>query len=406
MDLLTKKIQMLLKNGLKAGVRHMFPGRGPGPVTFHMSPKKSRLKILFLAWYDPQGLGTILENVKEVCRLSRFHFEVLNLYDEAMEIPSGLNYYKYDALMIHCTLSYNIDNLRALDGNHPRKIKDFPGLKVMMKQDEHYRTDGIVQYLQDNAFDLLFTCVPSSEIEKVYPKEKFPRLKFHQMLTGYVTDEMRKFTFSQDEDRPLDIGYRGSLQPWSFGRLSYEKQQIGDVFLKICRERNLTCDISSRWEDRFFGNEWFRFLGGCKATLGVESGASIFDFTGQVERESAEYLKQNPKADFEEVFRKILEPYEGNVYYNQISPRHFEAAACRTVQILYEGQYSDIFQPFRHYLPLKRDLSNLDDILARLQNAEERKSIAQTAFQEIIMNDKYKYSTFVTRLDEEIDALI
>lgn len=373
-----------------------------------MIRKRSKFKILFLAWFDKKGLGTISENIKEICRLSKFNFDVLNLKKPFVSIFGlvGINFYKYDALIIHNTVSYNPKLLYALDKYHSQKIKDFKGLKIMIKQDDHYRTDEIIDFLSENNFDLLFSCLPKSEKEKVYPKNKLPNLKFVQILTGYVTDQMRTLPNIPQEIRNIDIGYRGSLQPWSFGKLAYEKQQIGYVFQPICDKRNLKCNISSQWEDRIFGDNWFRFLSSCKAVLGVESGASVFDFTGEIEKKCKNYLKKHPRATFGEVENAILAPYEGKIYYNQISPRHFEAAACRTLQIMYEGRYSDIFVPYRHFLPLQRDLKNLDKILKLFNDLKERKKITKRTFEEIIMNDKYHYSTFVKQIDQAIKELI
>ena len=215
---------------------------------------------------------------------------------------------------------------------------------------------------------------------------------------------MRRLADGTTGDRPIDIGYRGSRQPYSFGRLCHEKWHIGEVFGRICRERGLQHDISSRPEDRHFGNAWYRFLRRCKATLGVESGASIFDFDGSLEHKCEQYLAEHPDADFETVHRLYLAPHENNIRYAQISPRHFEASACRTLQIMYEGEYSGIFTAGRHYLSLRRDLSNLDDVLAAFADERTRQRITDAAVEEIVMNDRFSYRTFVQCLDDAIES--
>ena len=55
---------------------------------------------------------------------------------------------------------------------------------------------------------------------------------------------------------------------------------------------------------------------------------------------------------------------------NQISPRVFEAIALRTALVLFEGEYSGIIAPGVHYIPLKKNLSNLDDVLSLLGDDE------------------------------------
>lgn len=36
----------------------------------------------------------------------------------------------------------------------------------------------------------------------------------------------------------------------------------------------------------------------------------------------------------------------------------------RTAQVLLEGYYNGIFEPWKHYIPIKKDCSNLDQVFA------------------------------------------
>ena len=379
-----------------------------GPVP--LGPRRGRARVLMLAWYDPRGLKTIVDHVESIGRLSRFDYDLMNLYGhegaEGTELPESVRLAEYDALLVHVTAAYDVYNLISLDRRRTEKIAGFPGVKAMMKQDENLRTNLIIDYLEARSFDLLMTCVPEEHVRSVYPSDRLPRLRFLQTLTGYVTEEMRSLRFAPVNDRPIDIGYRGNARPFVLGRLPYEKWAIGERFKDVCRERGLSFDISSRPQDRILGGAWLEFLGRCKGTLGVESGASVFDFTGELIRACDEYLARHPGATFEEVEERILAPHEGRIPYGQIGPRHFEAAACRTVQILYEGRYSGIFQPGRHYLSLRRDHGNLDEVMERFADPAQRKALTEAAFDEIVMNDAYRYETFVGRLDESLEPLL
>ena len=53
--------------------------------------------------------------------------------------------------------------------------------------------------------------------------------------------------------------------------------------------------------DNIYGNEWLNFIQNCKAMLGVESGSSICDFTGEIQKNVENHLKKNPAATFEEL---------------------------------------------------------------------------------------------------------
>jgi len=97
-----------------------------------------------------------------------------------------------------------------------------------------------------------------------------------------------------------------------------------------------------------------------------------------------------------------LNEIDGQIQYNQISPRHFEAAATKTVQILFEGDYSEIFKPYKHYIPLKKDFSNINEVLSLLSDKQFRIDVTNRAYNEIIMNNVYRYQSFVKLFDDNI----
>lgn len=373
--------------------------------------KHNAPRFLILSYYNPAGINTVLEYISNLSRLSRFQWDIFNfryVMDKrnGFMIPEYIDIQDYDGILIHSTVSYNPVQLYNLDKKQKCKFKDYQGLKILMKQDEHVQTNQTLKFISEINCDLVMTCIADSEREKVYPHSTFPSVKFMNTLTGYVSERLQAFNFPYTKERPLHLAYRGSRQPFHFGRLSYEKQEIGDKFIKICTEKAIPFDISNDPSSAKNGDDWFTFLASARASLAVESGASIFDFTGEVEAKCKEYLKAFPNANFEEISGKILAPYEGNVYYNQISPRHLEAVACRTPQVLYEGAYSGIFKPDIHYISLKKDYSNLDEVLAKLEDFDFMKILSDNAFQDIILNDKYSYSTFVAELDSHIESLL
>jgi hypothetical protein len=225
-------------------------------------------------------------------------------------------------------------------------------------------------------------------------------------ITSFVTREMTRQRSPSLRRRPIDVAYRGSLQPWNFGRLAYEKAEIGERFREAARPHGLAVDISSRWEDRHFGRAWTDFMCRSRAVLGVEGGASIVDFTGEVERETREYLQRFPGASFENLWQAILRRHEDNCYYRTISPRIFEAASCRCVQVLYEGDYSGVLTPGRHYIPLRRDFTNVDDVIRQLHDLEQCQSMVELAFKEIVLDPRYSEQAFVDAFDAELSAAL
>lgn len=371
-------------------------------------------RVLLICYYDPAGISTVPETVAFMQSHSRYAVTVVNMFEHRvpapyLRLPAAVNLDAFDAVVIHNTVSYNIDNVRALDEGLARKLRDFRGAKVLMKQDENFRFRDTARYIGEAGIDVVFTCLPPEAVPVVYPAEAVGPARFERMLTGYVTPTLRALPVAPGP-RPIDIGYRGSIQPLSFGWLAYEKRKIGDDVAALLAGRDLMLDISSRWEDRFGGDGWFDFLRSCRATLGAESGASIFDLHGDLEQRCADLEREHAGLPTEreraEAVLAGLADLEDNVRYGQISPRHFEAAACGTLQILFPGTYSGILQPGRHYFELQRDYSNLADAVALVRDDARREEMTARARREVVLARENWIETFVERVDGAIARVL
>lgn len=368
-------------------------------------------KILLISYFDPKGISTIPESVHAWQSHSRHEIVLLNLWPGRcgrLVLPLSLSLSDFDAIIIHPTVSYSSDALSGIDAGLEVDLSRFDGVKILMKQDEHVQSGKLAPMVRDKGFDIVFTCLPPGEWEKVYPKATTGDIEIIQTLTGYVTPQMRAGL--PDLTRDIDVSYRGSIQHLSCGRLGYEKRAIGyDVAEKLA-DSSLVHAISSRWEDRISGRHWDMFLARSKIVLGVESGSNIFDFDGEVSRLCSAYEATHGTGDQgsrEYYFRaheQFLHRFEGNVDYAQISPRHFEAAAAGAAQLLYEGRYSGIFRPQDHFFALRKDLSNWEEAMEFLRDDRAQKEMATRSFEEIILNPGHWYESFVARADDAIDA--
>lgn len=388
--------------------RCLFPSQVVSP------PSLRPESLVLLCYYDPDGISTVPETVAFMQEYSSFSVTVLNLFehgrnDGALSLSPHINLRKFDGIVIHNSLSYNVDNLRSLDSSLEFKIRDFTGVKVLMRQDENFKFRELASYIGETGFDLILTCLPPEAIPIVYPAHLVGAPTFYRMLTGYITPTLRNFP-SREVRRKTDVGYRGSIQPINFGRLAYEKRKIGDDFANLRQTQDLALDISSRWEDRLGSGTWLEFLASCKATLGVESGASVFDLDGDLaSRCTAAVKKYGPireDAEYAEQFLNELAEIEGKINYNQISPRHFEAAATRTLQIMYPGEYSGIFKSGRHYVELARDYSNIEQVIELLRDEKRRQQIVECAYEEIVNNPEYWIETFAKRFDQLVARML
>jgi hypothetical protein len=251
--------------------------------------------------------------------------------------------------------------------------------------------------------DLLLTCVPESSIEPIYGGLRRRGVRIEPTLTGYVPISIDESVVCPMQDRALDVAYRAREVPFCLGRLGQEKVNIGKEFKARCAARGLREDINWTEESRIYGNAWFKFLASSRATLGTESGSSICDFTGDIDRAVKAYLAQHPGARFDEVERAILAPYEGNVVINVVSPRVFEAAFLRTVLILYPGEYSKVLEQGRHFIRLDKDFSNFDDVAEQIRDTRHVEAIADRAHRDLVQSGHWSYARFAADVDRLIE---
>jgi hypothetical protein len=357
--------------------------------------------ILLLYHFTPPYATTVLEHAGAFARYSRFPVWSLNTNEG---FPEALRDLQFRVVVLHYSL---FGSSRYMLGE---PFLDYlasrpESLTIAFFQDECYYCRQRFAFVDDYSVDWIYTLLRPKEAAQVYGENTHgPRLL--PTIPGFVGEELLRKArrFSQpDQQRTIDVGYRARSLPFYLGRGAQEKHLIGERFLAMADGRGLRLDIATDEQNRLYGDRWFRFLGKCRAVLGVEAGVSIFDLRDEVRLQTEELLAREPGLSFEEVSQRILEPWEDNVYYRTISPRHFEAAAFGTSQILFEGTYSGILEPNRHYVPLRKDFANLEEVLASLHDDEQRSKMTSEARRDLITSGRYSYESFVREFDTELE---
>ncbi|HWP27386.1 MAG TPA: glycosyltransferase [Xanthobacteraceae bacterium] len=182
--------------------------------------------------------------------------------------------------------------------------------------------------------------------------------------------------------------------------------RIAEGVLRLAPQYGLRCDVAVEENDRLYGEAWISFLSSCKAVLGTEGGSSIWDYDGSAERAVDDYLAANPGASFDEVAHAVLNDHEGNLCYNAISPRVFEAAALRTPMIMFPGWYNGVVEPERHYIVLAKDFSNFSDVVERLRDDAYLQALADRTYTELVASGAYSKRAFAAKIDEAIEAAV
>jgi hypothetical protein len=276
-------------------------------------------------------------------------------------------------------------------------LKKSKAIKAVMPQDEYMGSKNICHFVNEMNIDIVFSVSPETEWEQLYGGIANKNVKLFKVLTGYLDDGgiATVNNFLKTENKTIDIGYRARNLPQWLGKHGFLKTIIADEFEKVLPDYKLNTDISTRPTDTFMGNEWYRFMVKCKYMIGVEGGATVHDPDGSIAIKGKEYLRQNPNCSFEEIEAACFPNLDGKLQLIAISPRHLEACATRTCQVLIEGTYNGILKANVHYIPLKEDFSNIHQVLADIKNDSKRKEITDNAYRDIVASGKYCYQNFV-----------
>ena len=89
-----------------------------------------------------------------------------------------------------------------------------------------------------------------------------------------------------------------------------------------------------------------------------------------------------------------------------LGPKNLEATASKILQILVEGNYNNVLIPWRHYIPLKKDYSNIDEVIKSLSDTELCQKIINNAYREIALNKNYRYSHFTSLIKNNLPSEI
>jgi hypothetical protein len=320
--------------------------------------------------------------------------------DFASESWEGWNLNIFDAVVIHSSVRLSIKGY--ISASIVDMLKAYDGPKILFVQDEYEGVGNLRRYIKELGVQHVYTCVPPEWHEFAYPRALFPGIELISTLTGYAPDEAAlQPHIAPLRDRKILIGYRGRRLPHHYGLLGHEKFIIGERVREAAIRRGLSVDIENDDSKRIYGS-WYAFLGGCRATLGSESGSNIFDFDDSLRKKALE-LADLP---FEAVYDEHFRAHEGPMRMNQISPKFFEAIALRTALVCFPGSYSGILQPDRHYIPLERDFSNLDDVFERLADIDYLERLTTAAYEDIIESGKYDYPAFISEFDNWLDARV
>lgn len=349
--------------------------------------------------------GAVRDHLASFARHSHGRCHYLNV--SVRRPPRWLLRVPFELIIFHTTVLSHLrwdpaTGQRLLERAQP--LRDLTATKVALPQDEFLRSEAINAFIQAYGIDVVLSVAEASQWPLIYDTVDRGRVRFATVLTGYLLDETVARTaavVAATPERTIDVGYRAFHAPAWLGRRGQLKTAIAEVVGAAARERGLTVDVSTRAQDTLYGDDWLRFQARSRYMLGVEGGASVLDRDGSVRARTDAFVAEHPDAGFAEVEAACFPNRDGQLALAAISPRHLEACAARTCQVLVRGHYNGILEAGRHYVALEPDFSNLEEVLDEVQSGRQREEIVRAAYEDVVASGRYTYAAFVEQVERE-----
>ncbi len=357
--------------------------------------------------YATQNRVAVLDQVQFLAHAPRDRVQVayVNLVDGTPFDPAWLS---FDAVLLHGTvLEWRWHAERAARESALQWLTKFEGVVVAMPNDECLFAHELDDMLAVYNVTLVMTSFDEATCAVLYPRVH-RRVRFLQMLPTYVHPARARHCAASAKPlaaRPTDVVHRGSAQPFWHGGLAQRRQSLVDAAqqtLDPCRYR---LDVSTRAEDLALADAWFPLLGSVRIALGAEGGYGVLDRRGEIGMVVRALLGDQPALPFEQV-DDYMEGELTRQSYPTLSPRHIEAVVTGTAQLLVEGDYGGVLEPWVHYVPIKRDLSDLGEkVAAALADLPMLERMTQQAYADIVASGQYAWSTLAARLLDAVAQL-
>lgn len=233
------------------------------------------------------------------------------------------------------------------------------------------------------------------------------------------------------DDRPIDIGTRLSRYLPHLG--DDDRIRLTNTFKTLGDQGRLRVDISETRLDRA---GWAQFLNRCRGTIATESGSWFLEKDDATVEAIRKYIRQNSgrgllisndsrlrklghklpspvrsaikhllrsgpvrheaavneKISFDDIQQRFFSGRKpAPVYCKCISSRHFDAIGTKTCQIMFPGRFNDILEANCHYIAVRNDFGDLDEVLRQFSDFSVRKRIVEEAYGHVTSSHTYAH---------------
>jgi hypothetical protein len=381
--------------------QRLWQAGSPRSLAFGSTPRR----VLVLYQHTaPGAMRSALRQKVRVLEASATRHQIV-YWNAGYSVPRAIRRLAVDAVILDATL-LEARWSPVFSARRPTFdwLADVGALKIAFPQDEYNRAHVLDDWLSDLGVDVVFSVFGPEQRELLYPRLG-AAARFEKCLTGYI-DELditrHAAVVLPHARRELDLAYRAKTLSPRFGRRGQLKHAVADAVAPAARAAGLHVDVSNDPRDAVLGPSWFPFVASARAVLGSESGASAIDRRGELQAAEHKMLAQQPGLTFADFDAAMPAGWDGQLP-GSVGPRHLEAAAARTCQILVEGGYDGVLEPDVHYLPVRADGSDADAVVERLADHELVEATATRAYEDLVLSGRYGYAALAAQLERVLD---
>ena len=257
----------------------------------------------------------------------------------------------YDVIIYHWSfLSHRINNTYEDWKLITDKVILFNGHKIAIPLDEHIKTSWLWTFIRTHKIKSIYSCgFDKSTILKAYPPDITGLNKYSYILSEYLDDDYLK-TLTIPSIRPFKIGYDSDII------------NIEIIDPRLTQNYNL--------KDVYNYNAIIDYKV-------IKHEFNVYDTKLNIE--------YNNDVNF------LLECNINSYIFNS---RLLYLFINKTIPILIEDlDYCELL-PDIHYIELKQDFSNFQEVLKKLNNTKLCKTILQNNYSEFVLSNKITYANY------------
>lgn len=349
---------------------------------------------------DPRGAREAVRALEFMIPEARPDTEVV-VHDTSIPLPRELAVFPWDLIVLGPTFlcaRYN-ESLFARTLREFEWVRDSRACKVALPQDDYDCSAILDGWMSDWSVDYIYS-VCTNNWDVLYPRSS-QNSEIRLGYTAYISDEWIRTWVNPKptRERTIDVSYRAARLPANFGRIGQLKSNIAQAFLDCfppATDRVL--DISTDPLASIPGVAWHRFMENSKFCLVAPSGSSILDPWNEIRGCVRAFTALRRNATFEEIEKHCFPGMDGEHVFTAISPRNIEAALAQTVQIAVEDSYSGLLEPYEHYIPLDKNCSNIDEVVAAMDDHALTERLRIQTKEAILSTERIRAQSIVSEI--------